>query len=276
MIARSEITCRLTGEKGKPVKSHLIPRALAPPKPNGLVTEQFGNGERPVRRRDSWYDRNLVTAKGEKILESLDDFAIKELRETRLVWQSWDSNVLPNTQQNEAIAGTPYSVRSISFSDGERMRIFFLSLLWRATETDLREFNEISIRNSQRRKLRQILLDHAEPPDDFFPVTLTQLSTIGPSHNQSPIADYKRIPRLGSRSYKEMKIFRFYFDGLVVHFHREPGPQDMAGLGNQIVARNAETTVITVPFEASWQKENLDNLIEESEALFPGQLPNIS
>jgi hypothetical protein len=73
-------TCRLTGTKGKFVKSHLIPKALTRPEEPGLPLIQGGSGKRARKRWDSWYDSELVTREGEDILSALDDWAIRYLR----------------------------------------------------------------------------------------------------------------------------------------------------------------------------------------------------
>jgi hypothetical protein len=43
--------------------------------------------------------------------------------------------------------------------------------------------------------------------------------------------------------------FRFYFDGLIAHFHREEAGQ----LDDTIIGARPKLLVTTVPFEESWQ-----------------------
>ena len=52
-------------------------------------TEKHLSIQRPVWRSNSWYDYNLVTAKGEKILSEIDDLAISELRKHKLIWSGF-------------------------------------------------------------------------------------------------------------------------------------------------------------------------------------------
>jgi hypothetical protein len=80
--------CKLTGEKGKFVKSHIIPAALTTPEGTGPLT-QGGRGRPPIRRWSSWYDPCLVTQAGEAILAEYDNWAIQELRKNKLIWSSW-------------------------------------------------------------------------------------------------------------------------------------------------------------------------------------------
>jgi hypothetical protein len=65
-------------------------------------------------------------------------------------------------------------------------------------------------------------------------------------------------------------IFRFYFDGLVVHFHREPTPEMIDGLTPMLVGQSKGTTVSTVTFDSSWQLLDLRNTIADAEHEFPG------
>src|SRR5260370_16132745 len=76
--------CKLTGDKGKFVDSHLIPQAFTrPPAGEGFISG--GEGSRPKRNWSSWYDQKLVTERGEQLLANYDDWAIKELRRLELV-----------------------------------------------------------------------------------------------------------------------------------------------------------------------------------------------
>jgi hypothetical protein len=97
--------------------------------------------------------------------------------------------------------------------------MFFLSLLWRAAATALREFREIKLDVDHLAKLREMLVTNNPEPLDFYPVELVQLSTIGMVHNLTPWASEKLIPAIPGRPSHSIPIFRFYFDGLVVHFH---------------------------------------------------------
>jgi hypothetical protein len=90
MAKRTIGTCLLTGERGKYVKCHIIPRALMRPHAqNEPMIYWYGEARRPVLRWNSWYDAHLVTRAGEDILEQYDTWAINELRKHHLIWSSW-------------------------------------------------------------------------------------------------------------------------------------------------------------------------------------------
>lgn len=256
--------CKLTGKRGKFVKSHLIPKALTRPAVRGQPFLQAGMGTRPVRRWDSWYDSRLTIRQGEKILAKLDDWAITELRQHELVWSGWRDSTLSNVNLPDFIPGTNAGIRHIIGIDTEMLRLFFLSLLWRAAATHLQEFSAITIPADDLEKLRRIVLSEESPPLDFYPATLVQLHTMGEIHNLTPISDMKIVPYADESRESLLPIFRFYLDGLIVHFHRHASDDGYAAkLGPLIVGGDAELIVTTVSYETSFQKENLDLLKDD-------------
>jgi hypothetical protein len=266
--ANREGVCKLTGEHGRFVRAHIIPRALAPPAPEGQPFAQIGQRRRPTRRRDSWYDQSLVTRKGEDILTAFDTFAVVELRRMKLVWQSWGPMQALCVSDFNAWSLT-HGSRQIVFSNPCRMRLFFLSLLWRAAATGLVEFSEVDLRASDMRRLRAAVRGESCPDDSFFPITLTQLSTLGPMHNHGAIAQIKPIPQMRGVAPRRLPIYRFFLDGLVIHFHPDVDALEIDGLTPMLIGRPS-TIVTTVSFEASFQAENLAYVLAEAEYEFPG------
>lgn len=261
--------CRLTRTDGKFVRAHIIPAALTP-LPKGRPLAQAGPGYRPRRRWQSWYDMRLVTRPGEDILSAYDDWGIRELRRHRLIWRSWGQSRELDCDEFRPL-GNVHGVREIT-SDPERLRLFFVSLLWRAAETSLQEFDEIELPEADRELLRLSLIGAIPPAPDFYPIMLTQLSTRGPPHNMTALAQEKPVPDPVSGEAFVVPIFRFYFDGLIVHFHRPPLRDPAAALGPMVVGNEPRLVIPTVKFEGSWQFQNLVRVQAESERDFPGEL----
>lgn len=97
----------------------------------------------------------------------------------------------------------------------------------------------------------------------FYPVQLIQLSTIGDVHNQAASALVKTIPANGDRPDFRAPIFRFYFQGLIAHVHRQASDEDIAGLnlgtlGPLMVGGSDKLAVITVTYEQSFQQTALN------------------
>ena len=189
--------CRLTWREGAFVEAHLIPQALTrTARRSGLV--QVGIGHRPSRKWSSWYDTALVTKAGEDILSELDSAGVAELRRHRLVWSSWQGKQeLDGVQLTMPDRGV--GARSIQNVVGRSLRLFFLSLLWRAAATTRAEFSEIELTPFDLEALRQLVLNRDPGPPSFYPCMLTQLSTLGVRHNNSPIAELIEEPRVPGR-----------------------------------------------------------------------------
>jgi hypothetical protein len=255
----------LTGTEGEFIASHLIPKALTRPSTRGLPLVQIASGKKPLRRWDSWYDDRLVTLQGEQLLTELDTWAIRHMRAHRLVWSGW-GNAASLSGHFEPLIGSQWGIRKITGLNTLRLRLFFLSLLWRAGATELPEFREVEVPASDLEALRTMLLTGRAEPIGFYWMTLTQLSTRGEVQNMPPIAQYKDVrSAVPGMPHRLMKIFRFYFDGLIVHIRLpETGMGTSDNFGRMVVGASDELVVSTVTYEGSFQKENLDWVRAES------------
>lgn len=256
--------CALTHEEGEYIASHLIPKALTRPSAPGRPLIQIQSGKNAIRRWDSWFDNRLVILKGEKYLTDLDTWAIKTMRTHKMVWSGWGTaNSLHGHFQ--ALSGSPWGIRRIKGIDTLRLRLFFLSLLWRAAATSLPEFAEVDMPEGDLESLRTMLLTSQPLPLSFYPISLTQLSTKGVIHNMPPIADYKKIPSLiPGLPHRLERIYRFYFDGLIAHFRIPGGGSAPSAEGALVLGATADVVVSTVPYEHSFEKENFDTVLSES------------
>jgi hypothetical protein len=213
---------------------------------------------------DSWYDRSLVTREGEDILAALDSWAITELRKHKLVWTGWGPMTVLNAD-HDAINGTPWGIRRIKLIDTRRLRLFLLSLLWRAAASSRPEFSGVALPPEDLEFLRTMIIRGNPAPLYFYPMALVQLSTMGEIHNHTPFADVKHVPAIGDEPERLIPIFRFYFDGLIIHVHQQATDSGYeARLGSLIVGNSEELAVSTVTFEASYQLENLRTTVAES------------
>lgn len=268
-------TCKLTGDVGPMVKAHILPAALTAPVPSGMPFAQAGRDTPPIKRWSSWYDPAIVTRTGEDILERYDTWAIAELRRNQLVWSGWSgSSKLTATDYVEIPGAGGYGYRQLAGIDGPTLRLFLISLLWRAAVSNMVEFAEIDLKPSDTRRIRRMIVDGDHLPLSRFPITLTQLCTKGDTHNLTPLAqNMSRDPTNPAKG--TIPIFRFYFDGLIAHFHRRTSAEDVAAFGDRSVGSDKQLTVLTVPFESSWQRENMDELVREAEERWPDRLARI-
>lgn len=210
--------CRLTGQYGRFVVSHIIPKALTRPSVSGRSFIQAGNGDRPTRRFDSWYDPELVTRVGEDLLADLDSAGIELLRRHQLVWSGRGTG---EELRGEILwpEGEGAGMRFLPESLDQRvLRQFLLSILWRAAQSGRPEFAEISLPVEHLEKLRQMVLAGSTVPYDWYPIILTQLMERGPNHNLAPQAVAMPVRNELGQETGKLRALRFYFDGLVVNF----------------------------------------------------------
>jgi hypothetical protein len=261
-------TCALTGERGPFVKSHIIPRAFTPTyAPGKPMIQWMGAVERPQRRWDGLYDLNLVTRAGEDILERYDTWAVNEFRTHHMVWSSWGpSLVVPSPHD----AFHPeMGVRVFDDIDPGLLRLFFASLLWRAAASRLSQLTHIVIPDRHLSLLVGALRTGRALGDEFYPVTLSQYSTMGHVHHANPRTMLKQLYDDDGNPTSQVPIFRFYFDGLIAHFHLPATDQPQVPLGISGVGNCSRLCVHTIPFEQSFQRLDIDATVFRSIKAWP-------
>lgn len=268
MSERNRGICKLTGNLGQFVKSHILPASLTKPAYPGAMLFQHGSGLRAQKRRTSWYDAQIVCADGEKILSELDDWGIKFLRQAKLVWSGFGpaNRIEPDVFLSDLGSDlSDYGIRTIAVSEPEMLRRFMLSLLWRASVSQLQEMSEVQLDKDSEEQLTRYLVGDADLPLKFFPCWLTQHHQIGFPHNQTPIKWTKAIPSINGSLERQIDIYRFYFDGLVLHFH-DTSSDDADEFANctLTVGYDSELLVTCVPWDRSAQLENLKQVAQES------------
>ncbi len=257
--------CLLTGTTGTFVKSHLTPQAFTAPAIPGAYFVLAGNRTRPTRSFTSWYDKKIVIRKGEDLLASLDSYAITTLRNHKLVWSAWDGEPCLDPSLHKMLQGTT-GVRKVLFEDVEKIRLFFLSLLWRWAVSTLPVAAEVDLPLAQRHLLRDMILASDAGDPKVFPVELIQLSTRGETQNMAPIATMKDIEDFESSTKRTVPFYRFYFDGLVIHIGMSTESTVVSGL---VLGSETQLIIPTVSYEDSFQRSNLHHLKQDVNHEFP-------
>lgn len=252
--------------QGRYVKAHIIPEALTETSWKGQPLTQKGRNGRHIRRWTSWYDNRLVTADGEAILAKYDDWAINFFRQKKLIWSSWGPMVRLELPDHAWLLDPQVGIRRLEGIECQRLRLFFLSLLWRAAATSLFEFKSVSMAACELAQLREMVLRGQVEPYHFYPVTLTQLVTRNFPHNCSASRLIKRQPmvdpstgQLAEDASREIDHYRFYFDGLIAHMHINDDAEHVASVGPVYVGQGNELVVTTVLSEGSLQMTNFWN-----------------
>jgi len=261
--------CGLTGENGSFVDSHIVPRAFSKPViPGQPLIVWRGAAAPPGLRRNGVYDSALVTRAGEDILERYDAWAIDEFRKHSMVWSSWGLRVaVPPPHDNYGAFGH----RIFDDIDPVRLRLYFTSLLWRAAASKRPEVSQITIAQEDIDRLAASLRSGVPLDDSFYPVTLSQYSTIGSVHQANPIVRLKQMYDNDGNPTFNVKIFRFYFDGFIAHFHipSDKQAQPLPDFGISGVGNYSRLCVHTIPYEDSFQRLDLAKHVAGSIAAWP-------
>ena len=249
--------CKLTLKEGKFVESHILPRALTLLSRTGEKPIQKEEGLSGKPRFQGWYDNQICISAGEEILRDIDTKAIKILRKNHLVWSGWPTelNSLPDKEitideKNEI------SWRMISELDWKSLKLFFLSILWRAAVSEREDMKYVDLSSDIIEKLRIALINKDALSFKSFPIRLYQIVTRGLPHNRTPIIEdfvFTSSP-LQPRVYK---VCRIYLDGLVAYVTLNSDDYLMNGVEIFFLGSSNQTLVITHKFENSRTLSNL-------------------
>lgn len=245
--------CALVGEEGVFVKSHLIPQALTAHDMPGKHFVEAGNGFRPVKRFTSWYDDELVIRSGEDYLSEIDSRAVIELRKHKLVWSGWGNEKILNCDNHQFISEANEGIRKIPNVDSSLLRLYFISLLWRALSTSRIEFSHLNKEGVELEKLKKIILSGDAGSPAYHPIILHQMNTRGFTHNFTPVMWETTIPASGDSPEQIIETYRFYMQGLVAHIYPSTDQATADRLGNLPLGVGAETFAFTRPFNSSAQ-----------------------
>lgn len=234
------------------------------------------------------YDGELVIRKGEAILAEYDNWAIRELRRLELVWSGWGHKTSLPIETWFGPEPKGIGMRQVECADPGEFRLFFLSLLWRAAATTRPEFREVDLNPSELELLRKMVRDRNPQPLDFFPISLLQIVTKGVGHNLGPfskaffsdVGELYRDPDDNLPPPTKMfgfSTYRFYFDGLIVHVHRDLGKQiNLTEVASFLVGHSSALMVMTQTGEHSFQLTNIAQHIHETTARWPGHISKLT
>jgi hypothetical protein len=267
--------CKLTRKEGRFVKSHIIPRALTDLALDKVARIQYGGGnDRPSLRFTSWYDESLVIDEGERKLAKIDDDAIKVIEKLGISWRYF-----PLKQENVSrtnIDGTDFEIIQIQTDGQPVLKLFFLSLLWRASFSSRRECRTIRLDILSREKLRKIINGEVKPGFADFPCVLVLMTTVGPPQVDTPRRDRMAVPQIAPNIRPSEKIFRFFLNGLIVHIGRKASDFRLAENWRwRNVGVSEKLILIGRPYEGSRQMEVIDSLEDELEMKWPEQAKTI-
>ena len=253
--------CLLLGSEGPFARSHIIPRFVGD-KALGQAhrIEMRELGERPKLVFNSWTDPELCGQKGEERLRDIDTAGSKVFQKQGLSWRHFP---LTDASKRTELGDSEIELIELSEVDATTLRMFFLSVLWRCAASTRVQFAEISMPPAHLEYLRQIVAGETEPNDSDWPATLLLLTSKGEPQIQAPMAQEIDLRSLGF-DLPSVPIFRFFFDGLIVHMGRSPADDTLLdNWGGRVVGVDDKLTMMGRPYEKSWQEDNLYQLQHE-------------
>ncbi len=205
--------CKFCHQDRKLVKAHVVPRSffeINPTELPRLATDKEGTF--PKRAPTGIYDTQLVCETCERLISPYDDYALRLLVADR-----------------EAASQVVYEGQVIAYNYGaydyQKLKLFFLSLLWRASESSHTFYRLINL-GSHKPKIRQAISDSDAGDAGFYSVVLAKFPRPygildphttrfdGINFCQIYLAEYVAYIKVDKRALPES------FQGLELHDHR--------------------------------------------------------
>lgn len=140
-MAEHNGVCQLMGTIGPLRRSHLIPNAFmrrAGPEP---FMESDGKS-RSKKRQTGWYDATILGVAGEALIARYDDAAARCFIDRGFTYRTRRSQRDLTQLVDDFVADETYVVENV---DVGQIRLFAMSLLWRAAVTRLDPFARVSV-----------------------------------------------------------------------------------------------------------------------------------
>ncbi|MDQ0421102.1 hypothetical protein J2045_002129 [Peteryoungia aggregata LMG 23059] len=236
MKIRNSGRCALTGDSGPYSKSHVIPKVFA-----RRVTQQsfISEDARGFLRRDfdAFRDDNLLTARGEKITEAYDNEIARTLRQHSLTYTSRRNK---RELEINALTYPVYSFASLSVDKIHLIKLFTLSLLWRAAASSMSEFSDVQLNEAEQEELRSAVETGDPKSPEFFPAVFSVFD----SKSELPKIYPYRVTIL------EDNFYRFFLDGVVCYVSCSKSTK--GNYGNWKVGADKKLHLLVIPSEESF------------------------
>lgn len=264
--------CGLLGVEGKFAKSHLIPQALTSHSTKGSHFVESGRGFRPVRRFTSWFDHRMLITEGEQVLGKIDSDGIAELRKHKLIWSGWaGAKKLDDADYDVPFEnGSERAVRLLEGVDTAKLRIFFLSILWRSLKTTIKEFEYLPREGVNLDRIGKMLITGDPGSPSYHPVVLTQISTLGFNHNHSPTYHEMDLPVGGGA--RRIGYYRLYMQGIIAHIYPENCEELLETMAAVFIGGHEKLWVSCQKFEDSKQLAEARDEILRASQRWPGAI----
>ncbi len=195
--------CKLCQQEKKLIRAHIIPEAFFKPLQDGrLAPEMLKQGEYPKRIPIGIYDTTILCEECERIFSPWDDYA------QELLLREFEE------QEYYYINGKKVAILRADV-DYRKLKLFFLSLVWRASVSSHDFFKKLDVRSFEH-DLRQHILTNDPGDSDAFAVSLAKF--------EHPLGTGILDPR--KDRWDGINYVRFYLGGYVAYIKmdRRPAP----------------------------------------------------
>jgi len=234
--------CKLCGQKKGLIEAHIIPRSLYRPLHDGSGTPKLGSnkpGFYPKRSPTGIYDKELVCGDCEKIFSPWDDYA-----NVLLLSDPIETNYITSGETKLA-----YQFQEVDYP---KLKLFFVSLLWRAAVSKQEFFTRIQVGPFEQ-QLRQLLLNSDPGDPNTFAVSLAKFD--------DPLGTVMLDP--DRHKWFGINYCRFYLAGYVAYIKvdKRPPPQFIEDF---VLVPNRPLVVILRNFRSSKELDLMKKLARSS------------
>lgn len=194
--------CQLTEEWGAMAKSHIIPNAFMRRADCRVPFMESDGMSRPIKRQTGWYDRTILGHRGEKHIAKFDDAAAKCFFGRGFTYRS-----RRNPSDATVLRGSflPGQVVEIEGVDTSQIRLFALSLLWRAAVSRLPNMSKVTVRMQNLEDIRRRLLEGSPGKPLEYPVYFCVFDSA------------EELPKIEPFQPSRHPFYRFFLDGVVAY-----------------------------------------------------------
>lgn len=234
--------CKLTGKVGTPIDAHIIPKSFyLIRQENGPLCLMTNTPNRfPKRRPQGIYDNTIVTAEGEAIFAPWDEYAagllLRRFNEAHSL-----------THDDGQIVGFEYPA-----FDYAKLKLFFLSVLWRAGASSQDAFKSIRL-GPHLETIKKHLLDSD-------PGTVDQYATVLATFDDDP--SWAKIMNPFPERYGEngIRFYRLYVGNFIAYIKVDQRSADNPMRALQLTP-NSPLRIVRRCFAESKERRVMDRIV---------------
>lgn len=193
--------CRLTNQVGPMAKAHIIPNAFMRRADTTPFMECDGRS-RSLKRFTGWYDQDILGVRSEAIIAELDDAAAKCFIGGGFTYRARRDPNNIEVLRDSFVPGDIYEIENVHTA---KLRLFGLSLLWRAAASDLDAMRLVTVKESNLRDIGELILAGDPGSPLQYPVYF------------GFFCGAEELPKLAPFQPSKHPFFRFFLDGVVAY-----------------------------------------------------------